>query len=84
MLHHHVHSLFDAVLIPRESAPQLRKLIDETCTLKHLRTLGQPTEQSDCLMIYLEIKLEIQLRGVNGSQASRQTLHQLLISSQIF
>ncbi|XP_011858966.1 PREDICTED: uncharacterized protein LOC105556478 [Vollenhovia emeryi] len=54
MLHHHVHSLFDITSIPKESASQLRKLVDDI--LKHLRalkTLGQPTDQWDCLMIYL-------------------------------
>lgn len=53
LIHHHVQGLFDTAAIPKESASQLRKLLDDT--LKHLRalkTLGQPTEHWDSLIIH--------------------------------
>lgn len=54
LIHHHVQGLFEMATIPKESALQLRKLLDDT--LKHLRalkTLGQPTDQWDSLIIHM-------------------------------
>ncbi|XP_046748847.1 uncharacterized protein LOC124412775 [Diprion similis] len=54
LIHYHVQGLFEMATIPKESASQLRKLLDDT--LKHLRalkTLGQPTEQWDSLIIHM-------------------------------
>ncbi|XP_063368166.1 uncharacterized protein LOC134656535 [Cydia amplana] len=54
LTHNYVKSLFNTQSINKESATQIRKLIDSVLrSLRALKTLGEPTDSWDTLVIYL-------------------------------
>lgn len=56
LVHNHVKSLFAAQSITKESPTQIRKLIDTILrNLRALKSLGEPTDSWDTLVIYLAV-----------------------------
>lgn len=54
LVHNHVKALFNTQSVNKESAPQIRKLIDSILrNLRALKTLGEPTSSWDTLIIYI-------------------------------
>lgn len=54
LVHNHVKALFSAQSISKESAPQLRKLLDTILkNIRALKSLGEPTDSWDTLIIYI-------------------------------
>ncbi|XP_026746972.1 uncharacterized protein LOC113508216 [Trichoplusia ni] len=54
LVHNHVKALFTVQAINKESAPQIRKLMDAISrNLRALKTLGEPTDTWDTLIIYI-------------------------------
>ncbi|XP_018405553.1 PREDICTED: uncharacterized protein LOC108781929 [Cyphomyrmex costatus] len=54
LIHHHIQALFDTSPLAKESSVQLRKLIDDIQKhLRALKTLGEPVESWDSLIIHM-------------------------------
>ncbi|KOB66705.1 Gag-pol polyprotein, partial [Operophtera brumata] len=56
LIHNHIKALFNITCMKQESAVQIRKLIDTVLrNLRALKTLKEPTESWDTLIIYLAV-----------------------------
>lgn len=54
LVHNHVKAIFSAQSMSKESAAQIRKLIDTILrNIRALKTLGEPTDTSDTLIIHI-------------------------------
>ncbi|XP_066585561.1 uncharacterized protein [Prorops nasuta] len=74
LIHHHIQALFTLTAISKESAVQLRKLLDEVNKhLRSLNTLGQPTQHWDSLIIHMiTTKLDVSTRRKWESSITNQ------------